>query len=140
MLDTNVLSELVRPRPSTAVVDWVDGQDADQLVITSLTAAEIRAGVALLEKGRRQRDIERQIEKLLGDTFGGRVLPFDVEATPAYAWLVAVRRRSGRPIGAFDAQIAAICLRHAAPLATRNTDDFEGIGLPLINPWDQPGA
>lgn len=136
MLDTNVLSELVRPRPASAVVDWVDGQDADQLVITSLTAAEIRAGVALLEPGRRQRDVERRMEALLGGTFGRRVLPFDVEATPAYARLVAVRRRAGRPIAAFDAQIAAICLRHDAPLATRNTDDFADIGLPLINPWD----
>lgn len=135
VLDTNVLSELVRPRPAPAVVDWVDGQDPDQLAITALTAAEIRAGIALLDSGRRKRELERQMEGLLGETFAGLVLPFDDEATPAYAQVVATRRRAGRPIGAFDAQIAAICLHREVPLATRNTDDFAGLGLRLIDPW-----
>ena len=135
VLDTNVVSELMRPRPEPAVVDWVDHQTADDLAITALTAAELRAGVALLEPGRRQRDIYRRVEDLLGGTFAGRVLAFGVDSTAGYASIVAGRRRAGRPISAFDAQIAAICAEHKSSLATRNLDDFSGIGLQLINPW-----
>lgn len=134
VLDTNVVSELMRPRPEPAVVDWVDRQSADELVITALTAAEVRAGVALLEPGRRKHDIDRRVEELLTRTFAGRVLAFSADATTHYARIVAERRRAGRPISASDAQIAAICAEQSSPLATRDLDDFRGIGLRLINP------
>lgn len=135
MLDTNVVSELARPRPAPEVVDWVDAQDSADLVITAVTAGEIRAGVALLPTGRRQRQIAERMEALITDTFAGYVLAFDVESTEYYANVVALRTRAGRPISGFDAQIAAVCTQHRATLATRNLDDFDGLELDLINPW-----
>lgn len=136
VLDTNVLSELVRPRPEPSVVDWVNRQRAGELVITALTAAEVRAGVALLERGRRQRDIDTRVEELLTAVFADRVLAFGLDSTAEYARIVATRRRAGRPIGVVDAQIAAICARHHSSLATRNVDAFEGVGVRLVNPWN----
>ena len=135
VLDTNVVSELARPQPDARVITWADEQDAAELVITALTAAEIRAGVALLPRGRRQREIGQRMETLLRETFSGRVLPFDVDSSPHYARILAVRRRAGRPISTIDAQIAAICAQHECELATRNTGDFRGLGLRLIDPW-----
>jgi len=136
VLDTNVVSELARPRPSQVVIDWVDVHDSGELVITALTAAEIRAGVALLPPGRRQREIGERMELLLSDTFAGHVLAFDVDSSAYYADILATRTRAGRPISGLDAQIAAVCTQHQATLATRNTADFADIGLDLINPWD----
>ena len=137
ILDTNVLSELARPRPSDAVVAWLDEQDADEIRLTAICVAELRAGVALLPSGRRRR-IAAVMESLVNETFSGRVLAFDVASTSLYADVVARRRRAGRPIGSFDAQLAAISRQHAAVLATRNTRDFEGAGVELINPWEAP--
>jgi len=117
VLDTNVVSELVKPGPSPRVISWVDGHDSTDLVITALTAAEVRAGVALLPGGRRKREIGRLMETLLTDTF-------------------AARTSAGRTISAVAAQIAAISRQHQATLATRNTADFTGTGIELINPWD----
>lgn len=136
VLDTNVVSELARPRPSQAVIDWVDAHDSSELVITALTASEIRAGVALLPAGRRQREIGEGMEALLSDTFAGHVLAFDLDSSAYYADILATRTCAGRPISGLDAQIAAICIQYQATLATRNTADFDGIGLDLINPWD----
>ncbi len=137
MLDTNVVSELARQAPSQVVIDWVDAQDSGDLVITAVTTAEIRAGVLLLPSGRRQREIGQRMEALITDTFAGHVLDFDVDSSPHYAAILALRTRAGRPIGGLDAQIAAICAQHDATLATRNTADFDGIGLYLIDPWEQ---
>ena len=137
VLDTNVLSELARPRPAVQVVRWVDSQDPTQLAVTAVTAAEIRAGIELMPSGRRRDDIERRMDQLLTGAFDRRVYPFDAGSSGHYARAVATRTRSGHPIGALDAQIAAICLQHGAELATRNTDDFTGVGLTVINPWDQ---
>lgn len=134
VLDTDVLSELARPSPSQSVIDWVDEQDSSDLMTTALTAAEIRAGVALLPAGRRKREIGRRMEVLLGVTFGGHVQAFDLDSSACYADIVAERTKAGRPITAVDAQIAAICVRHGSALATRNTPDFAGIGLELIDP------
>lgn len=134
-LDTDVVAELVRPRPDQGVIDWVDRQNSTELVITALTAAEIRTGVALLPEGSRKRKIGVLMETLITDTFAGYVLPFDVDSSSYYAEILQTRTRSGRPISAFDAQIAAICRQHQALLATRNTADFADIGLSLINPW-----
>jgi predicted nucleic acid-binding protein len=137
VLDTNVVSELARPTPSPAVIEWVDAQDSSSLVITALTAAEVRAGVALLPNGRRKQDVGLRMESLLTETFAGFVLAFDIDSSAHYADIVASRRRAGRPISAFDAQIAAVCRQHDAELATRNTADFTDAGIQLINPWNR---
>lgn len=137
ILDTNVVSELARPRPSRQVIDWVDGCDSSGLVITALTAAEIRTGVALLPDGRRKQEIGQQMELLLTETFAGHVLAFDLDSSACYADIVAARTRAGRPISSLDAQIAAVSAQYGAALATRNIADFAGIGLELINPWQR---
>lgn len=100
------------PGPSQAVIDWVDAQDSRDLVITAVTAAEIRAGVLLLPSGRRQREIGQRMESLITDAFARLVLAFDVDNSPHYASIVAIRTRAGRPIGGLDAQIAAVCAQH----------------------------
>jgi hypothetical protein len=138
LLDTNVLSELIRPTPATQVLRWVDDQGSTELSITSITAAELRAGVAVLPRGRRKDSIARQVERLINDVFGGYVLPFDSVSSSHYADIVAAGRRRGRPMSALDVQIAAICRQHDATLATRNTTDFEAIKLPVVNPWSDP--
>jgi len=135
ILDTNVLSELIRPRPNPAVVEWIDRQNASDVRITAITAAELRAGVALLPVGRRRSDLQLHIEALLDETFAGYVLPFDDQSATPYAEIVSGRRNQGRPIAFQDAQIGAICLRHRMTLATRNTRDFEDAGIDLIDPW-----
>lgn len=137
VLDTNVLSELARPTPSPVVIDWVDQQASADLVITALTAAEIRAGIALLPDGHRKRTIAQRMEVLLTETFAGYVLAFDTESAVHYADVVASRAHAGRPIGAIDAQIAALCRQYQSSLATRNISDFTGVGIELINPWQE---
>lgn len=136
VLDTNVVSELARPKPSHAVIEWVDAQDSSTLVITAFTAAEVRAGVALLPDGRRRREVGLRMESLLTETFAGFVLAFDIDSSAHYADIVAGRKHAGRPISTFDAQIAAVCLQREARLATRNAADFTDTGIQLINPWD----
>jgi predicted nucleic acid-binding protein len=137
ILDTNVVSELLRPAPDRNVISWVDAQDATEVVITAITAAELRAGVAFLPRGRRKATIATQVEALLEGTFADYVLPFENDSSGHYAAVLAARRRAGRPISALDAQIAAICLQHDAVLATRNTADFARTGTRLINPWTE---
>jgi toxin FitB len=138
VLDTNVLSELIRPVPAPQVVEWVDSQPSPELVTTSITTAELRAGVAVLPRGRRKDTIARQIEHLLNDVFGGYVIPFDAESSTYYADIVASGRRRGCPMSALDTQIAAICRQHGATLATRNVADFSTAKLTVLNPWAQP--
>lgn len=135
VLDTNVLSELMLPAPTPAVLDWVDAQQPSEVWITAVTAAELRAGVAVLPAGRRRSAVSRRVEQLLTRTFADAVLPFDVDATAHYAEVVAARRRAGRPVSALDAQIAAICRQHDVSLATRNVRDFAATGVEVINPW-----
>ena len=136
VLDTHVVSELVRPSPNRSVVEWVDEHDSSELVLTALTAAELRAGVALLPEGRRRVELGMRIESLLVETFAGYVLAFDVGSSAYYAEVLAVRTRGGRPITTFDAQIAAVCRQYDSVLATRNTTDFTDTGIQLVNPWD----
>ena len=136
VLDTSVVSELVRPSPNRSVVEWVDDHDSSELVITALTAAELRAGVALLPGGRRRDKLGIRIESLLVETFAGYVLAFDVGSSAYYANVLAVRTRNGLPISTFDAHIAAVCRQYDAVLATRNTTDFSGTEVALVNPWD----
>lgn len=135
VLDTNVLSELMRRRPAARVVSWVDEQDASGLAITAVTVAELLYGIARLADGARKTELAAAVDALVREDFAGHVLPFDVPAAEHYADLVAERDRHGRPIGTADGQIAAICRCHDARLATRNVRDFGEVGLALVDPW-----
>ncbi|MEP0761639.1 MAG: type II toxin-antitoxin system VapC family toxin [Pseudomonadota bacterium] len=137
LLDTNVLSEFMRPQPSAQVVAWLDAQPADELWVSAISRAEIELGLALMPQGRRQEALSLAARAMFEEDFAGRCLPFDEGAASHYARIVAARTRSGRPMHVEDAQIAAIALTHRMALATRNTDDFGHIdGLVVINPWD----
>lgn len=137
LLDTNVLSELLRAQPDAKVMTWVAAQPADGLFVSAVTQAEMLLGARLLPSGKRRLQLEQALDAMFGEDFAGRVLPFDAGAATAYAAVVAARRRAGAPISQFDAQIAAIALRHRLGMATRNVADFEGCGLSVINPWDK---
>jgi predicted nucleic acid-binding protein len=135
LLDTNVISELMRASPNPGVLAWIDGLPRADLFVASVTEAELLYGVALLPPGRRRDDIARAVDAVFADLFRERVLPFDSAAAAAYADIAATRRRAGRPISAFDAAIAAITRSRGATLATRNSADFEGCGVDVIDPW-----
>ena len=135
ILDTNVVSELMKPVSDAAVERWTALQPAESLYVTSITRAEIFLGILLLPKGKRRVQLEEAAEGLFAEDFGARVLSFGGEAARRYAEIAAARRRAGRPISHFDAQIAAIAGVHDATLSTRNIDDFKGCGVKLLNPW-----
>jgi len=135
VLDTNVLSELMRQKPDVTVQRWFASLVINECMITVVTAAELRYGAERLPSGRRQEQLKRAINGIIEEDFSGRVLPYTVAATVLLADLTLVRERLGRPISLADAQIAAICKLHGAALATRNTRDFENCGIELINPW-----
>ena len=137
VLDTNVLSELLRPTPAPQVEAWLAAQDGASVYFTAVGEAELRHGVAILPAGRRRDALAQAIEGMLDEDFRDRVLPFDREAARAYAAIAAERRAAGRPISQFDCQIAAIARAHAASVATRNTSDYEGCGIALIAPWNK---
>jgi predicted nucleic acid-binding protein len=136
VLDTNVVSELMRKAPEPRVVGWVDRFSVSDVLVTAVTAAELKYGVARLPEGRRKRELHAKVEGLLTEDFEDQILPFDAPAATHYAEIVASRERSGRPIGMADAQIAAICRNWSAELATRNVDDFVDTGVDAVNPWD----
>lgn len=136
LIDTNVLSELMRPRPSPVVLEWFAQHKDIDFYISTITQAELLLGVALLPSGKRRDSFADAIERMFEQNFVGLCLPFDDLAAHEYAILVAERTRAGLPISTEDAQIAAIALRHGYTLATRNTKDFLNIaGLKLIDPW-----
>ena len=135
ILDTNVLSELLRPEPARQVERWLAAQDGARVYFTTVGEAELRHGVAILPAGKRRHALTSAIEGLLEEDFRDRILPFDRAAARAYATIAAARRAAGRPISQFDCQIAAIARAREAPVATRNTRDYEGCGIELIDPW-----
>jgi toxin FitB len=135
VLDTNVLSELMRPTPSSRVVAWIAQHGPRSLYATSVTEAEILFGIALLPPGRRRALLQAAVTRMFESEFRGRVLSFDSAAAPLYARIAADRRRAGRPIAHFDAQIAAITRAAEGTLATRNTADFERCGIDLVDPF-----
>jgi predicted nucleic acid-binding protein len=135
VLDTNVLSELMKPRPAESVLRWMAAQPATSLYTTSITQAEILHGIMLLPSGKRRSAFEAAAEAMFKEDFGGRVLPFGSDAAHLYARIAAQRRRAGRPISHFDAQIAAIAQSTGASIATRNASDFDGCGVKVIDPW-----
>ncbi|MCH8542319.1 MAG: type II toxin-antitoxin system VapC family toxin [Alcanivorax sp.] len=136
ILDTNVLSELMRPLPDTGVTTWTDRQPQSALFTTTVTQGELLYGVAILPEGERKRALEDTVRQILATHFNTRLLPFDHTAAEAYAHIAASRRRDGNPISQFDAMIAAIAASRGAALATRNVKDFAGCGIEVINPWE----
>jgi hypothetical protein len=136
LLDTNVLSELMRKAPSRQVLTWFGVQTDARFFTTAVTRAEILLGIALLPAGKRRDTLAQAAERMFNEEFGDRCLPFDAAAATEYALLVARRTALGKPISTEDAQIAAICLHQAMPLATRNIKDFVDVpGLELVDPW-----
>jgi predicted nucleic acid-binding protein len=135
VLDTNVLSEVMRASPDGRVVDWFASQPAASLFTTALTQAEVFYALMLLPEGRRCDDLFAAARPIFDEDMAGRVLPFDTDAALVYPQIAASRRRSGQPIAQIDAQIAAIVLSRGAMLATRNVRDFVDCGITLIDPW-----
>ncbi len=136
VLDTNVLSEALKPAPEQAVLRWLAEQNPQMVFTTAITQAEILYGVELLPTGKRRSRLHAAIERLFVDEFPERVLPFDSNSALVYPKIVATRARMGRPISQFDALIAAVCQSRNATLATRNANDFEDCGFTIVNPWN----
>ena len=135
ILDTNVLSELMRADPNENVLAWLDAQNMQDLQTTAITVAELFYGVARLPHGRRKSGLRGAIESMFEGELAGKVLPFNDHCARQCALLVAEREAQGRPISSANAQIAAICHSRDAALATRNGKDFEGTGVQVIDPW-----
>lgn len=137
IVDTNVFSELLRPTPEPRVEAWLAAQDGFDIYLTAISEAELRYGVAIMYNGKRCDGLADAVDRILCDDMAGRVLAFDSVAAEAYATIAASRRAAGRPIAQADCQIAAIARARGAAVATRNTGDFEGCGVDLINPWGE---
>jgi predicted nucleic acid-binding protein len=135
VLDTNVVSALMRAEPDPVVVAWLDGLPPESLWTTSITVFEIRLGLEVLPTGRRRRQLEEAFAKTLEEDFENRVLPFDQAAAQAAGRIAAERRSAGRTVEIRDVQIAGVVNVRKATLATRNTRHFEGCGLVLVDPW-----
>jgi predicted nucleic acid-binding protein len=140
VLDTNVLSELVKAVPEQRVLDWLDSLDAREVATTAVTAAELWYGVRRMPDGRRRSALATGIDAVLYEDLQGRIEVFDATAAGRYADIVTSRERQGQPITTADAQIAAICLSRHATLATRNIKDFVSTGVGLIDPWSYDQA
>jgi predicted nucleic acid-binding protein len=138
MLDTNVLSAIMGSRPVPEVAAWVAAQPEELLFTASVCQAEVLAGIEILPDGHRRRTLEVAAQGIFADDFDGRVLPFDENAAKAYAVIFAARKRAGRTTATTDLMIAAISRAQGATMVTRNTAEFEGCGLSIINPWDVP--
>lgn len=139
ILDTNVVSEVMRAVPSPNVLDWLANRPAFDFAVTTITVAEIRFGLARLPLGRRRHERERLFDNFCARSFTGRILSFDELAADAFGELIAARERSGRPLLGFDSLIAAIAVSRGLGLATRNIRDFEACGIAVVDPW-KPGA
>ena len=135
VLDTNVVSEILRPKPNPHVLEWLEEQPPSSVFTTAVTQGEVLYGIRLLPDGQRRRKLWETAGAIFIEDFAGRVLSFDSDAAANYAEISASRRAAGRPISQFDATIAAITRSHGASLVTRNTKDFEGCGLDVVNPW-----
>ena len=136
LLDTNVVSEAIRPRPSEIVAFWMNSQPATSLFLCTPVLAELRYGVESLPKGARRDFLQATVDRIRDEGFQSRILSFDAQAAEEYGKLVAMRERVGRPIDTMDAQIAAIASVNGFALATRNVSHFDHLGLELINPFE----
>jgi len=135
LLDTNVVSEPLRHAPEARVIAWIDAQPLETLYLSAITVAELRAGVALLPAGKRQAALHESLEKRVLPMFAGRVLPFDLSCTHAYAEMLARVRKAGNAIETADACIAAVAIANGFSIATHDTSPFVAAGLAVINPW-----
>jgi toxin FitB len=135
ILDTNVVSAVMRQDADAVVVRWLDRQPVESIWITAVTVFEVHFGLELLAQGRRRRQLEDQFARALNEDFEGRILPFEQSAARAAALIAARQRQGGRPIEVRDAQIAGIAAARRATLATRNTRHFADLGIGLIDPW-----
>ncbi len=135
VLDSNVISELMRPEPHAGVLRWVAAQPRAELHTTRINQAEILYGIAALPEGRRRAALAAAADAMFAEDFAGRILPFDAAAAACYPGIVVVRRRAGNPIEGFDALIAATALAAGADVATRDIGGFTGCGIRLIDPW-----
>jgi toxin FitB len=135
ILDTNVLSEMMRPTPSSRVLRWVGQYPALRLFTTAITQAEILYGLELLPKGNDEASCSWPPRRCSRKNFPGRILPFDGDAALVFPQIACARRAVGRPVTQFDTQIAASVRARGAAVATRNTDDFDGCGVAVLNPW-----
>ena len=141
LLDTNILSELMRPNPNDGVVKWIDALPDEDIWISAVTVGEIRLGFALMPEGRRKQILTDLAEQMFKEEFSEKCLPFDYQAAGEYAKIVSSRSRQGRPITVEDAQIASIAITADLTLATRNTKDFQGLEeLKIVNPWKTSNA
>ena len=135
LLDTNVVSEPLRQAPEPRVIAWIDAQPLETLFLSAITVAELRAGVALLPVGRRRSGLEDALEQRVFPLFAGRVMPFDIACTRAWALLMSRARAAGRTVAAADGYIAAIAAANGFMVATRDTGLFEAAGAAVIDPW-----
>jgi toxin FitB len=135
VLDTNVLSALMRSSPDAVVVEWLDRQPADSVWLTSITVFEARFGLALLPKGRRRNGLERAFDRVLTEDLSSRVLTLDEMAAVTAAQIAADRQRAGRIVDLRDTLIAGIAQARRATIATRHTRHFEGLDVPVVDPW-----
>ena len=138
ILDTNVISALMRKGVDPVVVAWLDGQPTESIWITAVTVFEVHFGLELIAPGRRRRQLESAFARALDEDFEGRILPFERNAAQAAALIAARQRQAGRPIEIRDAQVAGIAAARRATVATRNTRDFVDLGITLVDPWTTP--
>ncbi len=136
VMDTNVLSEIVRAAPAPQVFEWYDSLDAGDVFTTAVTVGELLYGVERLPAGRRRSQLAVVVHKIVHDALAGHVIPYDLDAAAEFAIVMADRERIGRSIDGPDAQIAAICRSRGAVLATRDTLDFETTGVDVLDPWE----
>lgn len=135
LVDTNVISELMRPAPAPEVLAWFAGQDAAALFLSAVSEAELRAGAAYLPAGRRRDGLVAAIDAMVVEDFADRILPFDSAAARSYAVIAASRRAAGKPITEADCQIAATARARGGAVATRNIADFLACGVAVLDPW-----
>ena len=136
MLDTNVISESLRPAPESRVLDWINKQAIETLYLSAITVAELRFGAALLPSGRRKTRLRNSLENKLLPLFSGRVLSFDIAVTEVYAEVMSQARMAGQSISTADGYIAATAAANGMIIATRDTNPFTAAGLRVINPWE----
>ncbi len=137
ILDTNLVSEPLKPKPDAAVLAWLDRQAPETLYLTTITLAELQAGIETLPAGKRRAALQAAATELVAQ-FEGRVLSFDQNSAHAFGRVYAGTQAAGNPIHFGDCAIAAIAVRHSFVLATRNVRDYKGAGIELINPWNAP--
>jgi toxin FitB len=136
LLDTNVISEPLRRAPEARVINWIDAQSLETLYLSAITVAELRFGVANLPVGKRRDELQTSLENQILPLFAGRVRPFDMDCTTAYAELMAKAKSAGLAIAAADGCIAAIAATNRFSVATRDVSPFQAAGVNVINPWD----